>query len=1074
MTIKNTLALLFIFICLTSFGQQYQSMINQGTYTIASIESEANKYFEINGRGKGSGYKQFKRWLYVAKRDIDENGFKRSNHSQMKSLRKYRKAAANKKKGNQALGGSLTGSWEEVGPTNWSASTGWTPGVGRITSIAIDPNNANHILVGSPTGGIWKSTDAGINWAPLTDQFQTMDVYSLAISPHNPNHYLWGELGEIYKSVDAGATWTSTNSPFSLWVNAIVYHPTNPNVVLACSSFDGLSRSTDGGSTWTMVASVSSEACYDIEFKPGDPNIVYASGTNVYKSTNAGLTFSALNGSWGTGAKMMAVTPDNPEVVYIAEGSGRFMGLHKSVNSGTSFTQLRDNSINYFGYEPDGSGTRGQAPRDMDIIVSPTNDNEVHLGGIQTWKSTNGGQSFSLTSFWRHDEAAGLGVGYIHADVDIMVYKGSRIYLGTDGGFYTSDDQAATFDNKTLGMGLHQYYRIGVSKTDPNVVVGGSQDNGTCVMHGANRDFKFWIGGDGAEAFVDWNDPNNLYGTSNGILFYKSTDQGNSIAQITPPESFGANIIPFEQDPVSSNTFYMGYSQVYKSTNSGGNWTPISSLNGGYINELKIAASNNQYIYASKYATLHRTTDGGSSWTTLSGISSRINSIAVHPDDEQRVAVVTSSKVYVSTNAGNTWTDYTKNLPVGPAYYCAVWQKGADNGLYIGGNGFVSYIDDNRTNYVDFFDALPNVRVYELEIQYVSNKLFAGTYGRGLWESDLYGTPGKDYDAAVTGINDVSSTLCGNNANPTVTIENKGEITLSSVAIKIYLNGVLRKTVAHTTSLTTGQSEQVSISGITFPSEGTVILKAEVSNPNGQADEDAVNDNQSMAVVVTFGQPYSSVNGGPIDYTFSTAANYNSDNGLYFNVLVASVLESVKVYADGAGDRTVEIRNSTGTVVFSKTVTLPHGESRMQLDASLPVGTNYRIGINGNRNLYRNSSGPSYPYTISNLMSITSSTAPGVELDYYYFFYDWQVKQEGCTVLTSIEEFSVNIRIYPNPVQNQVNIEGEFKHWTLTDSKGAFIKAGTEKVIDVGGLNSGLYYLRVDGEVVKFIKNSLM
>jgi len=82
MTIKNTLSLLLIFYCLTSFGQKYQSMINQGTYTIASIESEANKYFEINGRGKGSGYKQFKRWLYVANRDIDENGFKRSKDVQ--------------------------------------------------------------------------------------------------------------------------------------------------------------------------------------------------------------------------------------------------------------------------------------------------------------------------------------------------------------------------------------------------------------------------------------------------------------------------------------------------------------------------------------------------------------------------------------------------------------------------------------------------------------------------------------------------------------------------------------------------------------------------------------------------------------------------------------------------------------------------------------------------------------------------------------------------------------------------------------------------------------------------------
>ena len=193
MTQKTALFVLVMLVSLLSFGQTYQYMIDQGTYTIESIESEANEYFENKGTGKGSGYKQFQRWLYVAKRDIDENGFKRSNNSQMKALRSYRKAAANKRKGkdDQTLGTSLTGNWEEVGPTYWSATSGWNSGVGRITSIGLDPNNANHIIVGSPTGGVWKSSDAGINWSPLADDFQTLDVWSLAISPHNANHYLW-------------------------------------------------------------------------------------------------------------------------------------------------------------------------------------------------------------------------------------------------------------------------------------------------------------------------------------------------------------------------------------------------------------------------------------------------------------------------------------------------------------------------------------------------------------------------------------------------------------------------------------------------------------------------------------------------------------------------------------------------------------------------------------------------------------------------------------------------------------------------------------------------------------------
>jgi len=1000
-------------------------MIDQGTYTIESIETEANQYFETNGTGKGSGYKQFQRWLYVAKRDIDANGFKKSNTSQMKALRSYKQLQKNRRKGkeDQTLGTSLTGNWAEVGPTYWSATSGWNSGVGRITSIGIDPNNANHIIVGSPTGGVWKSTDAGINWSALTDDFQTLDVWSLAISPHNANHYLWGESGEIYKSIDAGVSWTAVNHPSYSTMNRITYHPTDANIVLASSTGGGVSRSTDGGSTWASIATANF-SCHDIEFKPGDPNIVYASGANVYKSTDAGVTFAQVTGSFGSGTKMLAVTADNPLALYVVEeDGGAFGGLYKSSNSGTSFTQLRDNSINYFGYDAAGADTDGQAPRDMDIIVSPSDENEIHVAGIQTWKSTNGGTSFSLTSYWTHNGAASRGVGYCHADVDIMVYQGSRIYVGSDGGFYTSDDKAATYDDKTTGMGLRQYYRIGISKTDPNVVTGGAQDNGTCVMRGAGREFKFWLGADGMEGFVDWSNASILYGTTQNGSLYKSTNQGDSYSIITKPTGSGTWVTPFEQDPTEANTIYVGFNEVWKSTAQGANWTQISTFGGGTLDELKIAESNNQYIYVADGATLSRTTNGGASWTTLSGTSGTVNWISVDPEDEQRVAVVTSSRVYVSTDAGASWTDYTKNLPTGTSYYCAVWQKGADNGLYVGGNGFVNYIDDNMTSYVDFLTGLPNVRVYELEIHPVSDKIFAGTYGRGLWESDIYGSSGKSYDASVAGISNVSSTVCGNSVDPTVQITNSGDSTLTTVDIKIYLDGVLVKTVSHTTSLNTGQSEQVVIAGITFSTEGTFILKAEVSNPNGQADENIVNDDQSMAVVVSFGQPYTTQAVGPTDNTFGAGGNYNNDNGLLFTVSKTLVLETVKVYAQGGGDRTVEIKNSGGTVVFSKTVTLVDGENTVQLDASLTTGTDFRIGINGNADLYRNSAGPTYPYSIGNLISITSSTAAGVELDYYYFFYDWKVREEGCSVITSVEEVALNGQVYPNPITGDVNFE---------------------------------------------------
>lgn len=884
---KTNLLAIFMAITTIVFGQKYQDMIDQGTYSIADIEAEANQYFEVKGTGRGSGYKQFQRWLYVAKRDMDENGFKRNSQQQMKSLRSYKKMMK-AKQGPQLLGTSTTGSWTEVGPTYWDATSGWNSGVGRISSIGIDPTDANHIIVGSPTGGVWKTTNGGTTWSPLTDAFQTMDVWSLSISPHNASHYLWGTNREVYKSTDGGATWSATNHPASGDVIRIEHHPSDANIVLSAASSGGLYRSTNGGDSWTKITSAGS-SIYDIEFKPGDPTVVYASGTTVYRSTNTGTSFTAVSSGFGTGRKMLAVTPDNPSVVYLAEeSSGAFGGLYKSTNSGVSYSKIRDNSINYFGYAADGGDDKGQAPRDMDVVVSPSDENEVHLAGIQTWKSTNGGTSFALTSYWTHSGASSRGVGYCHADVDILVYKGSKIYVGSDGGFYVSDDKAATFVDKTVGMGLRQYYRIGVSKTDPNVVTGGAQDNGTCVMRGASRDFKFWLGADGMEGFVDWNNPSILYGTTQNGSLYKSTNQGNSYSGITKPSGSGTWVTPFEQDPAVANTVYVGFNEVWKSTTQGGNWTQISNFGGGTLDELKIAPTNNQYIYVADGAKLSRTTNGGSSWTTLSGTSGTINWIAVDPEDEQRVAVVTSSKVYVSTNAGTSWTNYTKNLPTGTSFYCAQWQKGADNGLYVGGNGFVMYIDDNLTNYVDFMAGLPNVRVYELEINYVSEKIFAGTYGRGLWESDIYGAQVNDYDAALTDLLSPTETnWCGaasTTLSPQVKLKNLGAQTLTSATIKIAIDGVEKSSFAWTGSIATQASEVVILPNVVATADvNSQNLTIIVSQPNGQSDMDITND--------TLAHSFKVINGKPISMTLA--------------------------YDDYPSETTWEIKTAGGTVLYS-------------------------------------------------------------------------------------------------------------------------------------------------------------
>ncbi len=726
-----------------AFGQRYLEVIEAGTYPLSEIQREAEAYFDVVGRGQGTGYKQYKRWEYVASLELDERGVKIPNHVLAEQARVYRRAAALQ----QQESGNFGGDWQSLGPTYWNRTTSWNPGVGRVTSIGIDLQNPEHLIVGSPTGGVWKTVDGGFTWAPLTDDFSTVDVYALEISPWDSNDYLWGSTsGRIYRSTDGGLTWKATSHVGGTGrVSRIQHHPTEPDVVYAVSESSGLFRSTNGGNTWAPVAGVSGMGGYDVEFKPGDPKVMYFSGTRLYRSNDGGTSWVQVAGfnTANNAYKMMAVTPAAPEVVYVLESKGNvFGGLYKSENSGMSFVQLIDGStINYFGYSLTGDDDKGQAPRDMDIVVSPLDAEEVHIAGINTWKSVDGGLSFFPTSYWVYSSAVSQGLGYVHADVDIMKYLGHRLYVGTDGGIFISEDGGFSFVDYSTGLSIREFYRIGVSKTNPNVVVGGSQDNGTSAMRGPHREWVDWLGADGMEGFVDWSNENNLYGTSQSGSLYRSTNQGNTYTGISKPPGVekGAWITPFEQDPKEPNTIYAAYGDIWKRTMGIGSWVKISDFNGENFNHLKIAPSDNQRMYAARQSQLFTTADGGATWTEISGPWTRgISFIAVHPREPERLVIVEPNAVYHSDDAGATWSNITSGLPSGTKY-CAAWEDTGLNGLYVGGFGYVSYTnDDLEGKWIGFSNGLPTVRVYELEINYVSETIFACTYGRGLWESPIY------------------------------------------------------------------------------------------------------------------------------------------------------------------------------------------------------------------------------------------------------------------------------------------------------------------------------------------------
>jgi photosystem II stability/assembly factor-like uncharacterized protein len=715
-------------------AQEYLKMMESETYTVQEIIDNGEAYFAERDQGKGSGYVQFKRWEYNAKRLMNEAGYLPKTEAVLAEIENYN-AYLNT---SSATRQSLTDNWEELGPQDWNATTSWNPGVGRITGIAIDQNNSDHMIVGANTGGVWKTIDGGDNWMPLGDYFSNLRVYSVTIHPANSNHYFFGSTnGLIYHSLDAGATWNLLGDMGSSSVNKILVHPTDPSIIFATSQNGGIRKSSDGGLNW--VAAVTDSQGYDIEFKPNNPNVVYATGTNFHVSYNGGESFST-NVTFESAPKMIGVSPSDENVIYVLEASGgSFGGIYKSVNAGFTFSELDHEGRNYFGYDTAGFDSGGQAPRDMDIAVNPEDANEVHIAGVLTWKSTDGGENFYCTSDWVPGNAENANIGYCHADVDLLLFNGTTLFAGTDGGIFKAEDTANVtaeyYEDLTAGLGIRQLYKIGITQTPEVIITAGSQDNGSSFYSEAEG-WKDWIGADGMEGFIDKDNSNKMFGMIQFGGVYRTFNGGQTTSGISIP-SQGNWVTPFEQDPMLTDVIYIGLNRVYKSVASGNNWTAISQELGGNLDQLKIANSNNLVIYTSRGGLLFKTVDGGATdWFQLPSPGGSINSIAIHPTNPEKIAVATTSnsKVFVSEDGGLSWLNYKFNLP-GFSSLALVWDNNGEDGLYLGMDYGIFYIDNTLDEWQPYSTNLPNVIINELEINSADGKIYAGTYGRGLWAS---------------------------------------------------------------------------------------------------------------------------------------------------------------------------------------------------------------------------------------------------------------------------------------------------------------------------------------------------
>lgn len=725
---------------------------------------------------KGSGWKQFKRWEYYHQNRIDENGNIPTADERFQAIQEYEMLHPEAK--SYVTG---TGNWTELGPISLPQNgTGQPNGLGRLSCIAFHPTNANTLFVGAAAGGFWKSTDNGATWAKSISGMTRLGVNSIVVHPTTPNTIFIGTGDRdggnvagygVWKSTDGGATWSASNTGMgNRTVYEILMDPTNPNRLIASTNGSRIYRSLDGGATWTF--SSTSSAAKDIAFKPGDPNTIYAAGSTFDVSTDGGVTFvQTTSGVPAASRFAIAVSAAQPSYVYIVGGNGSgLVGVYRSTNSGTSFS-TRTTTPNILGYSSTGSDASSQAWYDLVMVANPANADEIYVGGINIWKSTDGGSNFSISAHW-----VGTGADDVHADQHVLEYSphNSHLYNGNDGGIYYTTDAGTNWTDISSGLAIAQIYKIGVAQSTEGYIINGYQDNGTGIYY--NGTWRTEIGGDGMECIIDPTDQNYMY----GALYYgnirRSTNAGANFSQIsTPVTETGGWVTPYKLDPNNPGTMYAGYDNIWRSTDvktgSPPTWTSISSFSGTQnIVDLAIAPSNSDVMYVSRSLSserFFRTTNasaGSPSWTNLTGFlptGSTPKDIEIDPTDPTHLFIALGNDIYESTNSGASWTNYSGTLPNISLNTIVIDPNSTVDAMYVGMDVGIYYRDNTMADWSAYSTGIPNIEVTELEIYNrpteCRSKLYAATYGQGLWVSDLK-DPGNRAPTAC--FKTLSTTVC--------------------------------------------------------------------------------------------------------------------------------------------------------------------------------------------------------------------------------------------------------------------------------------------------------------------------
>lgn len=689
---------------------------------------------------------------------------------------------------------------------NWTSLGDVSTIGGRVLCLAIDPNNSNNLWVGSASGGIWRSTNGGNNWTSVPTNLPLLGVSSILVDPSNSN-VIYAGTGEVYrvdtsnigfnvwktrgtygigiiKSTNGGVTWTqvlprTTDQMFA--IQKLKFDPTNSNTIYACAT-DGLYRSTDAGANWSKI--YTNIYIKDIVINPTNTNQIVISVGNMVNSDKGIYRTTNGNNVLPTFTKITSGLPAsfNGSIRFANVGSSSLLATI-GISSSTAASNREIYSSSDFG-------------ANWTVVGGTTGTTTTNHCSFQFWFShTVGINPFATDSImfggvglyrYRLSNTTRTTVSGVHGDHHDIVFDPAirgRIYVCNDGGVYRSTNGGGSWSNINSGLRATQFYAsLGVSKTNPNLIVGGLQDNGQVVYNGTNWFVPGGAGGDGTTCAVHPSNNSIVLACRDAKAVKRSTNGGTSFSELTGSywgfvgDSRTAFVTPIAFAPSDGNIVYQASDNLHKSTNAGASFsnnalgstppypatTPSNYIEQRHKTAIALAVSPTnpdkvyvstspfaQYdndvdnIYVTGQPNVLRTTTGNTPFSSIKGtLPDRfVMDFAISPTNDDSVFVVLggfgTSHVYVTGNGGTTWTPMGAGLPDVP-FNAIVFDPLNPKVIYAGCDFGVYVSPDRGQNWVDyntgFWDA---TLVMDLQID-ANNKLLAATHGKGVFRGDLY------------------------------------------------------------------------------------------------------------------------------------------------------------------------------------------------------------------------------------------------------------------------------------------------------------------------------------------------